>query len=178
MNLPQMMMDAILAAGITRPESSKLVIQCFSFDGLKQFSKIMREKQYDIPLVLLRSCQDGLPEDSKLKELAGLSSNVGVGCDLWWLARPDTECLLPVGPPPCFVFGYAALSIRAVPGAPACSYGVSRPSIQHGQGMCRRGPPVLVVSGDFVPQLISTLLLLSTPLLSFECIAAFESMVL
>lgn len=113
MNLPQMMMDAILAAGITRPESSKLVIQCFSFDALKQFSDIMRENQYDIPLVLLRSCQDGLPEESELQELTRLSTNVGVGCALWWCARLDTVTPLHVWPPRLKFICYAPLHTRA-----------------------------------------------------------------
>lgn len=80
MNLPEMMMDAILDAGITRSEASKLVIQCFNFDGLAQFSTLMRKHNYDIPMVLLRSCQDGLPDREMLKNLTSLSSNVGVGC--------------------------------------------------------------------------------------------------
>lgn len=80
MNLPEMMMGEILEAGITRDEASQLVIQCFSFDGLKQFAEIMHLHGYDIPLVLLRSCQDGLPDKAMLEELTSLASNVGVGC--------------------------------------------------------------------------------------------------
>eukprot|EP00892_Ulva_mutabilis_P012686 jgi/Ulvmu1/9790/UM056_0030.1 len=89
MNLPEMMMDAIVEAGITSGEASKLVIQCFSFDGLKQFSKLMKSRGYDIPMVLLRECQDGLPDEDMLKELSALSSNVGVGPDKFMLL--DTE---------------------------------------------------------------------------------------
>ena len=72
-------MQEIQQAGVTREEARDLVVQCFDLEALRQFSSIMRQAKYDIPLVLLVDCADGLPDVDTMQQLKSLASEVGVG---------------------------------------------------------------------------------------------------
>ena len=72
-------MQEIQQAGVTQEAARDLVVQCFDLDTLQQFSRLMRQAQYDIPLVLLVDCNQGLPSESTMKKLKSLSSDAGIG---------------------------------------------------------------------------------------------------
>jgi hypothetical protein len=95
MNMSEMLMDDIEAAGISVEEANGgLVIQCFSLTALAEFSGVMRERGYDIPLVWLVDCKQGLPDESELKNLSKLASRVGVGCAAAFLLPPaSVRCI-------------------------------------------------------------------------------------
>jgi hypothetical protein len=79
-DVAKLLMQEILKAGLTPEEAKDLVIQCFDLNGLKTFSEYMRKEGYDIPMVLLVECSQGLPDLDTMEQLKGLASEAGVGC--------------------------------------------------------------------------------------------------
>jgi hypothetical protein len=79
--LAKLLMQEIQKVGLTPDEAKDLVIQCFDLNGLKQFSVYMRQAGYDIPMVLLVECSQGLPDLNTMEQLKALSTEAGIGYD-------------------------------------------------------------------------------------------------
>lgn len=79
--MPKLLMQEIQQAGVTAAEARNLVVQCFDLEALEKFSAYMKEAQYDIPLLLLVECEQGLPNKDTMLKLKALASEAGIGCD-------------------------------------------------------------------------------------------------
>lgn len=96
--MPKLLMQEIQQAGVTPAEAKDLVVQCFDLDTLQQFSQYMKQAHYDIPLILLVDCKDGLPGTATMRKLKALSAEAGIGC-----AFPTLPCVPPIPVPVCTV---------------------------------------------------------------------------
>lgn len=81
MNMPELFLDALARSPISKAQAeASVVLQCFSYTGLQSFSAVQKRRGYDLPLVWLVGCEDGLPSTAQLRALSRLATHVGIGC--------------------------------------------------------------------------------------------------
>ena len=74
-------LDAVEAAGVSAEiANAGLVVQCFDLEALKTFAAVQAQRGFDIPLVWLVSCAQGLPNTDLLVTLSKLATYTAVAC--------------------------------------------------------------------------------------------------
>ena len=80
-DIVQLLLDALLLSDLDAVDLQNLfAVQSFEYAALEDFSRRMRSKQLDVPLVWLLDCSSPLPTSDELGEFAKLATYVAVGC--------------------------------------------------------------------------------------------------
>jgi hypothetical protein len=94
MNMTDLFLDALKRSSISVLDADAgLVVQCFDLDELTEFSKAQKALGYDLPLVWLVPCEEGLPQADRLRTLKGLATHTAVGCGCHHIAHVHSNGL-------------------------------------------------------------------------------------